>query len=73
MGCGKGSTPSGDTQGPTHESSGNDLVPALEELEATIERDDQGEIVGVGLIGPQIPDAGIDDLQKTLPNCEIHR
>ena len=43
----------------------------LEELGATIERDDQGEIVGVDVSGTQITDAGLEQLEDLTQLQEL--
>ncbi|MEE3369040.1 MAG: hypothetical protein VX346_06840 [Planctomycetota bacterium] len=84
------------TEGATSAPADNaDPVTALEKLEDFVEREDNGEIVRVSSIMPditdagliqlkelnslqslelddnQVTDAGVAELQRALPNCEI--
>ena len=84
VGCGGEDTSPGDVAVPTPKSSqaktdkspvqtaDADPVAALEKIRAKIKRNEQGEVVEVNL-GGSITDAGIADLKKSLPNCEIQK
>ena len=58
---------------PAQAADADPTVAALKKLGAKIKRNAEGEVIGVDLGETNITDAGVADLKKALPKCEIRK